>query len=302
MSHVQHMLKPTVVSDAWGVSSHGASAAPYARCPNPPDRQETLLRLYVEIARRGFRRYATYRGATIAGLFTNTIFGFMRTYVLLTVFRLRGQVGGMDARDVVTYAWMTQGLLITVFLWGYVEVAERIRDGSIVTDLYRPMDVQAYFLSQDLGRAAYHVLVRGIVPVLVGALAFGIRFPARPATWIAFPVSVVLAVVASFGFRFLLNTTAFWLLDFRGPVGLATIGVNLLCGLVVPLTFFPHAIATVVRVLPFAAMVQLPIEVFLEKGPAAPILALQALWAIVLLAAGRAAFEAGTRKVVIQGG
>ena len=37
------------------------------------------------LAWSGFRRYATYRQATVAGAFTNTVFGFLRCYVLLAV-------------------------------------------------------------------------------------------------------------------------------------------------------------------------------------------------------------------------
>ena len=42
------------------------------------------MRAYWEIAVSGYRRYATYRGATLAGAFTNCVFGLMRGYVLLT--------------------------------------------------------------------------------------------------------------------------------------------------------------------------------------------------------------------------
>ncbi|MBV9255191.1 MAG: ABC transporter permease, partial [Actinobacteria bacterium] len=35
------------------------------------------MRLYWEVARRGFRRYATYRAATVAGVFTNSVFGLI---------------------------------------------------------------------------------------------------------------------------------------------------------------------------------------------------------------------------------
>ena len=35
------------------------------------------------LARAGFRRYSTYRQATVAAAFTNTVFGFLRCYVLL---------------------------------------------------------------------------------------------------------------------------------------------------------------------------------------------------------------------------
>ena len=36
------------------------------------------MRLDWEIARRGYRRYAAYPGATWAGVFTNTIFGLLQ--------------------------------------------------------------------------------------------------------------------------------------------------------------------------------------------------------------------------------
>lgn len=40
-------------------------------------------RLYVAVAAGGFRRYATYRAATAAGVFTNTVFGLILVYTYL---------------------------------------------------------------------------------------------------------------------------------------------------------------------------------------------------------------------------
>lgn len=34
----------------------------------------------------GFRRYATSRAATLAGVFTSTVFGFMRAYAMVVMF------------------------------------------------------------------------------------------------------------------------------------------------------------------------------------------------------------------------
>jgi hypothetical protein len=49
-----------------------------------------VFRLWFELARRGYRRYAAYPGATWAGVFTNTFFGFLLANVLLAVFEERG--------------------------------------------------------------------------------------------------------------------------------------------------------------------------------------------------------------------
>ncbi len=264
-----------------------------------------MVRLGFELARRGYRRYAAYPGATWAGVFTNTFFGFLIAYVLLAVFREREAIGSYDASDAVTYVWLAQGMLMTVYVWGWYEVALRVQSGDVATDLQRPIDLQAYWLAQDLGRAAYHALFRGVPPFLIGALAFDVRLPGAPQLWAAFLVSLALAVVVSFAFRFLFNLAAFWLLDYRGVGGLAMVVSTFFSGQLVPLAFFPEELRIVVWALPFASMVQAPIEVFLGHARGlelAGLLALQAVWALLLLAAGRAVYNAGTRKLVVQGG
>src|SRR3954451_7818919 len=136
------------------------------------------MRVYVELARRGFRRAAAYPAATFAGVFTNTIFGFINAAVLLTVFRFRSNVGGYDSRDLVTYVWLVQGLLMPVAIFGWYELALRIRSGDVAIDLCRPLDVQLGGLAFDLGRASFAVTFRAIPPFVIGALVYDLRFPA----------------------------------------------------------------------------------------------------------------------------
>jgi ABC-2 type transport system permease protein len=264
-----------------------------------------MLRLGFELARRGFRRYAAYPGATWAGVFTNTFFGFLIAYALLAVFEQRDSVGSYDAQDAVTYTWLAQGMLMTVYLWGWFEVALRVRSGDVATDLQRPLDFQAYWLAQDLGRAVYHALFRGVPPFLLGALVFDVLVPGDPVVWVAFTASLALSVVVSFAFRFLFNLAAFWLLDYRGAGVLAMVASTFLSGQIVPLAFFPDWLETLAWALPFAAMVQAPIEVWLghaEGLELAGLLALQAVWAVLLLGVGRLVLALGMRKLVIQGG
>ena len=258
------------------------------------------VRLDWEIAKRGWRRYAAYPLATLAGIFTNTVFGFLQAYILLAVYRHRTNVGGYDAHDTLTYVWLVQALLMTVYAFGWQELALRVRDGSITSDLSRPLNPQRYWLAFDLGRAPYHFLYRGILPFAIGAAVFRLHYPSAPDAAL-FLLSLLLAVVASLGFRFLYNLAAFWVLDIRGVLIVALTISLFFSGLIMPLTFFPGWLRDLARVLPFASFVQTPVDVWLGQYHVWQ-LALQIGWAVVLLALGQLVLGRATRRVVIQGG
>ncbi len=260
------------------------------------------MRLYWEIARRGYRRYAAYPAATLAGIFTNTVFGFLRAYVLLALYRHHDVIGGYDATDAVTYVWLGQGLLGVVLLWGDTELSRRIRSGDIVVDLGRPWDMQLALLATDLGRAAHAVLIRLLPPVAIGVLFFPFRWPERPDTIALFAASVALAVTVSFGIRFLLNASAFWLLDARGVIAVWGVVGGMLSGLILPLSWFPAWAQTLLAWTPFPALFQTPIDVFTERGDGLALLATQVAWAAFLLLAGRLVLQRGARRLVVQGG
>jgi ABC-2 type transport system permease protein len=265
------------------------------------------VRLDWELARRGYRRYAAYPGATAAGLFTNVFFGFLIAYILLALYERTDVVGGYDVRDAIAYVWLSQGLLAVVASFGpsWIELAERVRSGDVATDLQRPVDVQRALFAQDAGRAAYQLVYRAVPQFLLGAAVFEVTIPADPLRWLAFALSVGLAVVVSFAIRFIVNLTSFWLLDYRGTYLLALVLSLVLSGMIIPLSFFPGVLGDIVRTLPFASMLQAPIDIYVGAplgGSTALVLLLQATWALILIGAGRALLAAGTRKLVLQGG
>jgi ABC-2 type transport system permease protein len=262
------------------------------------------VRLDWEIAKRGWRRYAAYPWATTAGVFTNAIFGFLQAYILLALYQHRREIGGFDAADSVTYVWLAQSMIMTVYIFNWQELALRIRDGSIAGDLSRPLDPQRYWLAFDLGRAPYHFFFRGIAPFVLAAFVFDLHYPS-PLDAAAFALSLAIAVVVSFGIRFLYNASAFWLLDYRGVMTLTITIVIFFSGMAIPVRFFPDWLRELAYALPFASIIQTPIDVWLGKRTGlalAGAIALQLAWALVLLALGRLAFHRGTRKLVIQGG
>ncbi|WP_326598460.1 ABC transporter permease [Streptomyces sp. NBC_01803] len=264
--------------------------------------------LYRAVSASGFRRYATYRIATAAGIFTNTVFGFIFAYTFIALWSQRPGLGGYDQAEALTFVWVSQALIGAVSLLGggfQEELQERIRTGDVAIDLYRPADLQMWWLASDLGRGAFQFLGRGVVPLAVGAVAFELALPTRPGPWALFLGSVALAVLVSFAIRYLVALAAFWLLDGSGVNMLGTLLAIFFSGMLLPLTVFPGVLGEVARWLPWSALLQVPADVLLERheGPRlAGALAFQAGWAVVLLLVGRVVQSLATRKVVVQGG
>ena len=264
------------------------------------------MRLFWEVARRAFRRYSTYRAATFGGVFTNTVFGFIRASVFVAVYRQRGDVGGFDLADALTFTFVSQGFLAVVGTFmGHLPLADRIQTGDVVTDLYRPVDLQLFELSEDVGRAAYQCTVRAILPVLAGGLVFDLRLPTTPGPWLLFVASTFLGLSSSFALRFLVSLSTFWTLDYRAASQISVVLGLFLSGFTIPIVFFPDWLEQAARVLPWASFVQIPIEVLLGKHEGwglAGALATQLGGGLALLACGRLVLAAATRRVVVQGG
>jgi len=266
------------------------------------------LGLYVAIATRAFRRYSTYRAATLAGIFTNSVFGVIYSYAYLALWAANPDAGGYDVVQAVTFVWLGQALLMSVAVFGggsTEDLAERIRTGDVSIDLYRPVGLIGWYLAADLGRATYHLLSRGLAPLLIGFSLFELTLPASPVNTVAFLVGLVLAVVLSFTIRFMVACSGFWLLDSSGLRVLFLTCAIFFSGMTLPLVLFPGWLGTVAEALPFAGFIQVPIDLWLgryEGWELVSHLGFQVAWILVLLGGCHATLRAATRKVVVQGG
>ncbi len=85
-----------------------------------------------------------------------------------------------------------------------------------------------------------------------------------------------------------------------------TLGSGVLAGLYFPLGFLPGPLETVLRyATPFPSILQVPLDVLVEREPMATgltLVAVQAGWAVLLLALCRLVQRRAERRLVVQGG
>lgn len=262
-----------------------------------------MTALLAHVAGTSFRRHATYRIATAASLLENTVVNMLRGLVYVAVVKASGGVvDGLSTSEAMTFAFIAGMIESSFWIVAPLEIGERIRSGDVITDLYRPVDFQAWWLASEAGRCSFALLAKGLPQVVVGLVAFDLATPSSIGSVLLFVVSVALSFLVAYAWKLIVALSGFWLLDVRGVTSLAGAVMTVMSGALLPLALFPDALAGVLRWLPPAAMITTPFELFTGGVAAAPRLATQLAWAIVLLLLGRAVLHRAVAKVVVQGG
>ena len=235
----------------WSLPNVPGDGSPGLAPGQPPGRavRSGVVRVYVEVARRAFRRFATYRGATVAALFTNTVFGILLTSVVAAVVRSRGgaPIDGLDRDGLVTQIWLGQGLIGVVNIFFRTpDLTERIRTGDVVVDLLPP--------DRPPG-------VVGVRSTSAGPPTRSSSGSSPPSPWgcccstpglpalvdvPAVVVAMVLALAVSFGLRFLASASGFWVLDARGVERVLLTVWLFGSGMTIPLPLLPDQLEAAV--------------------------------------------------------
>jgi ABC-2 type transport system permease protein len=263
------------------------------------------MRTFLALTQLAIQRQFTYRAAAMAGLATNFFFGLLRAAVMLALYGDLTVVNGMTLQDAITYTGLSQASIAYLSLFSWFEIVHSVNSGQVGADLLKPMSYFGFWMAQDLGRAIINLLVRGLPIMLFYALAFDITVPDSPGQWLALCLTVFLAWLTSFAWRFLINLSAFWSPNAVGFCRLFFALSWFFSGFFMPLRFFPEWFQRLCYLTPFPQMINTPVEIYLGllAGPQiVQALSVQLAWIIALVLLGQLVLLAGVRRLVIQGG
>ena len=265
-------------------------------------------RPYWALLRLAFQKQSAYRAANLAGFATNIFFAALRAAVIVALYqsKLGGErVGGYSLHDAVTYTGIGQSIIGWVALWGWTDLVRAVKSGDVATDLQRPVSFFWYWCAQDLGRALFQLLFRGVPMMLIYAVLYPITLPKDAVQWLVFIAAMLLAWLVSMTWRFTYSLAAFWTTDATGIVRVAIATTIFASGFLMPLGFFPPWVQQLLRALPFASIVNAPVEAFLNVAAGPALLATlgqQVFWAVALYALAHLVLALGVRRLTIDGG
>jgi len=223
------------------------------------------LEPYLEFAKKAFAREATYR----MEVFTNVGSLILRIYLMKMVwdalYAQNAAPQGIALHQVLTYTVIALLMSLILEIDGTRIIRERLREGTIATDLMKPISPALFFFSDGLGQTALHAML--ILPALLMALLIvRIDLPG-PLALAAFAMSFSLGYCVNFLLNFCMNCVAFWTLETFAVQLIVRWCSDLLSGQVIPLLFFPGILQQVVLALPFAAIYSTPLLIYIGKVP-----------------------------------
>lgn len=258
---------------------------------------------YLEFAKKAFAREATYR----VEVFTNVGSLVLRVYLMrqlwTALYAQNAAPAGIPLHAMLTYATVALLMSLILEIDGTRMIREKIREGTIATDLMKPINLPLYFFSDGFGQTLLHALTIG--PSLLFALALVHIDVPSPSVFGMFMVSFTLGYVVNFCLNFLMNVVAFWTLETFAVQLMVRWASDLLSGQILPLSFFPGALGRVVESLPFAAIYSTPLRIYIGVLPPhewSRALAIQLGWIAVFAAVGYTVWRLAARRVVVQGG
>jgi ABC-2 type transport system permease protein len=262
-----------------------------------------LIGPYIEFARKAFAREATYR----VEVFTNIGSVLLRVYLFRSLwtalYAQNAAPADIPLHAMITYATVALLMGLILEIDGTRAIRERIREGTIATDLMKPISLPLYFFSDGFGQTVFHALL--IVPsVLLALLLVHIDVPSA-ATLAVFALSFALGYLVNFFLNFLMNIVAFWTLETFALQLMVRWASDLLGGQILPLSFFPGVLGTIVGALPFASIYWTPLRIYIGQVAPAEIpglLAAQMGWLVLFAGVSAVVWRLAERRVVVQGG
>jgi ABC-2 type transport system permease protein len=258
---------------------------------------------YVEFARKAFAREATYRMEVLTEVGSLVLRVYILRSLWTALYAQNLAPVNLPLHGMITYATVAMLMSLILEVDGTRMIREKVREGTIATDLMKPISLPLYFFSDGIGQTLLHAVL--VIPsLLIALLLVHVDVPS-PATFGAFAIAFLIGYCVNFFLNFLMNSIAFWTLETFAIQLIVRWASDLLSGQIIPLTFFPGIFGRIVFALPFAAIYSTPLLIYVGIIPQSQWIAsfgVQLMWLVIFAGLSSLVWQAASRKVVIQGG
>jgi ABC-2 type transport system permease protein len=260
---------------------------------------------YLEFSRVGFVNILAFRLRYFTGIVTYFLNVTIYYFIWTAVFRSSTHLAGYTLAQMITY--VSVGWIIRSFYWNTIdqEMAYEVIEGKIAMDFIRPVSIEWMWICRAIGESAFRLVLLTLPTAVVIALIFHVQGPASRKDFALFLVGVLGSFFLMGAINFMIGTCAIPLKSILALIRAKYWLIELLSGLLIPITLFPAVLQRIMGWLPFEHIAFTPLQIYLGKldvPHAVRALALEWLWVAALLALANLWWNRASRKITIHGG
>lgn len=242
----------------------------------------------------------------------DVVIGFLLSFIIAYTYKCfwqnmyaSGKIPQGELSDYISYSAFTA--VIGIIFGGEIigSFSEKIRDGSVISDLQKPVSFQLYTMAGNLGCLLGNILFDIIPKFLVINFLIGIYIPTKPLSIVLFGVSFLLGCMIMAAIDYIFSIFAICFVEVISLIILKNIVIGLFAGLLIPFWIFPEKLLYIINLLPFRLICFLPISIYLEKINDIDIinsLVMQVFWLIVLCGIGKFMSHILLKRITVGGG
>lgn len=256
---------------------------------------------YIEFSKVSFRESFAYRIDVFSSIFSSAIFLLLYFYVWSAISSSGSISSSLDR--IMTYFVIGQVVGNTVFVNVEEYMGNKIRKGTIVNELKRPITIfsQAYF--HEIGNFLFNFIAKAVPVAFLGIIFLNLSLPNLFSSFL-----FLLSLFLAFNLVFLLSYSAsmliFWTKVEWSIRGSRNHIQKIFAGTLFPLFLVPDSFQLVFNVLPFKYMVDGPITVFTGQSleNSLGVILAQLFWILILLVVAHFSWKKAKTKLTVQGG
>lgn len=257
---------------------------------------------YWKLVQMSFREATFYRLAALNTL-GGSIVVIILYYFLWSAIAEAGTLQG-GFQKAMSYIVVAQIVSNSVFMGTERFVGDRVRKGTIVNELKRPLSFFEHTYFHELGWALFGFFARALPIAAIGFFFFNLTFP-NLVNSIYFLISLFFSFNLVVLFAYSVAMLIFWTKVEWSLRMMRNTLQNLFSGVLFPLYLLPAPLKPIFDSLPFQSMVDGPIQIFLMNATGQePLLILgkQLFWIIILFLLSRFMWKKAKKKITVQGG
>ncbi len=196
-----------------------------------------------------YKEWSAYRTHSLVSVFVGPVYFIVQYFIWTAVYGENGTVGGMELEQTIRYfgASALIGYLTMDFAGWNLQML--VRTGKFLTFILRPVHHRFFALSQKIGHRILGFFFEFLPCFLIFQLLFQIDMIPSRIGWTV--LSVALAFLMNFYVSYCLGLMAFRFVQANGIRVVYQLLADIFSGALIPLTFFPPELQTLMMFLPF---------------------------------------------------